>query len=194
MPDAIDSILAAVTALQSEKQPLVIAMDGRSAAGKTTLAARLHDKLGCTVLHMDDFFLRPEQRTAERLLIPGGNVDYERFSTEVLLPLKAGKPFSFRPYCCKTQRLMEATQIVPAAITLVEGAYACHPALWEYYDLRIFVTVKKDEQRARIMERNGREEAAAFLSKWIPLEERYFDAYGIMRRCDLVCEACAADR
>ena len=62
----------------------IIAIDGRCAAGKTTLAARLAKELGGDVIHMDDFFLRVEQRTPERMKEVGGNVDYERFEKTVL--------------------------------------------------------------------------------------------------------------
>ena len=48
--------------------PLLIAIDGRCGAGKTTLPQRLQQELGGRVFHMDDFFLRPVQRTAERLV------------------------------------------------------------------------------------------------------------------------------
>ena len=68
----------------------IIAIDGRCAAGKTTLAARLAKELGGDVIHMDDFFLPLELRTEERFREPGGNVHYERFKTEVLKPLEAG--------------------------------------------------------------------------------------------------------
>ena len=44
----------------------IIAIDGRCAAGKTTLAARLAKELGGDVIHMDDFFLPLELRTEER--------------------------------------------------------------------------------------------------------------------------------
>lgn len=71
------------------KQPLIIAIDGRSASGKTTLAKELNELFLSEVIHMDDFFLQPEQRTEERLSEVGGNVDRERFLREVALPLKA---------------------------------------------------------------------------------------------------------
>ena len=66
---------------------LVIAIDGKCATGKTTLAARLASGLDADVIHMDDFFLPPAKRTQQRLSEPGGNVDYERFMEEVLLQL-----------------------------------------------------------------------------------------------------------
>ena len=83
--------------------PVRLAIEGGSASGKTTLGKILAERYDCTVFHMDDFFLRPEQRTSERLHQPGGNVDYERFLTEVLRPLHDGQAVTYRPYDCHTQ-------------------------------------------------------------------------------------------
>ena len=57
----------------------VLAIEGGSASGKTTLGNILYEIYGCTVFHMDDFFLQPHQRTPERYNEIGGNVDRERF-------------------------------------------------------------------------------------------------------------------
>jgi adenylylsulfate kinase-like enzyme len=43
--------------LLKEKQYVLVAIDGRCASGKTTLAAALKEKLSCEIIHMDDFFL-----------------------------------------------------------------------------------------------------------------------------------------
>ena len=67
---------------------IIIAIDGRCASGKSALASNLENELGCAVFHMDDFFLRPEQRTPQRYAEPGGNVDRERFWEEILEPLR----------------------------------------------------------------------------------------------------------
>ncbi|MBR2727830.1 MAG: hypothetical protein IKD71_08060, partial [Solobacterium sp.] len=77
----------------------IIALDGRCASGKTTLAARLSAQLDAQVLHMDDFFLRPEQRTPERYAEPGGNVDRERVY-DVLKQVKSGDAGAFRRFDC----------------------------------------------------------------------------------------------
>lgn len=82
------------------RSPFLIAIDGRCAAGKTTFAEKLSSIMECSVIHMDHFFLRPEQRTKERLAQAGGNVDRERFMEEVLKPLKAGKAFTYRSFDC----------------------------------------------------------------------------------------------
>lgn len=74
----------------------ILAIDGNCCAGKSKFAAQLAERFSATVFHMDDFFLRPEQRTAERLAAPGGNVDHERFRAEVLLPLTRGEDVQLR--------------------------------------------------------------------------------------------------
>lgn len=183
--EAAEKIKETLNGLRRSKMPVLAAIDGRCTAGKSTLAAYLRDELGCGVVHMDDFFLRPEQRTEERLRQPGGNVDWERFREEVLFPLKQGAPFSYRPYNCHTQELGEPVPVTPQEIVLVEGSYSCHPELWDFYDLHIFLTVSYEEQLRRIRRRNGTDGLEVFKSRWIPLEEMYFQTYSIEKRCDL---------
>ena len=187
-PAGYDRLVQAIRARLTDA-PVLVAIDGRCGAGKTTLARRLQTELGCRVFHMDDFFLRPEQRTAERLARPGENVDHERFLAEVLSPARQGLPVTFRPYLCQQQALGETVHAAPAPLTVVEGAYACHPALWDCYDLRAFLTVDPDEQLRRIESRSGLEKAAMFRTRWIPLEEQYFAAFSISQRCDILLQS-----
>lgn len=184
MDHIVSAILSHTAKLHSSQRPVLLAIDGRCAAGKTTLAAHLQAKTGCAVLHMDHFFLRPEQRTEERLRQPGGNVDYDRFRMEALLPLKAEHPFSYRPFDCHRLEMGQPIQIAPSPFAVVEGSYSCHPELWDFYDLRVFLTVHPQEQLRRIEKRNGRTGVGLFQDKWIPMEETYFTAYSIQERCE----------
>lgn len=185
MSEITACVLQAIHAIQKTEKPILIAIDGRCCAGKTTLAQRLQKETGCTVLHMDDFFLRPKQRTKQRYQEPGGNVDYERFLTEVMKPLTEHRLFTFRPYDCRRQALSEAIQVQPCELAVIEGSYSCHPTLWSFYDLRVFMDVGKEEQLRRVAQRNGEEALSVFREKWIPLEEAYFQVYDIENRCDL---------
>lgn len=177
-------ILREINRIQKEKEFLVVAIDGRCASGKTTLANDLQSILACNVFHMDDFFLRPEQRTGERYAEPGGNVDRERFREEVLRPLLEHRAFSYRPFDCHTLALRDFVAVEPKAAAVVEGTYSCHPMLWDSYDLHIFLSVPSEEQMARVKRRNGEDENV-FRERWIPLEERYFEAYAVEERCEL---------
>ncbi|MBR7147444.1 MAG: hypothetical protein IKD13_01325, partial [Firmicutes bacterium] len=107
----------------------VVAIEGGSASGKTTLSQILSRVYDCTVFHMDDFFLRPEQRTPERFSEPGGNVDRERFLEEVLKPLSRGEVVRYRRFDCSTFTLGEPMEVEPKPLVIVEGAYSMHPEL-----------------------------------------------------------------
>lgn len=167
------------------RESFIIAVDGRCAAGKTSFCTVLSERLSGTLIHMDGFFLRKEQRTEERMQEPGGNIDHERFREEVICPLKEGRAFTYRPFDCHTQSFKDAVRIVPGKVTIIEGAYACHPLWWESCDLHIFLDVDEEQQMQRILARNGEKEAKCFQKMWIPLEEKYFSTYQIKPRCEL---------
>ena len=188
MEEKIRAVLERIEAALEIKERVIVAIDGRCASGKTTLAAEISKRLDCNVFHMDDFFLRPEQRSEERRNTAGENVDHERFLSEVLIPLSRGEAFSYRPFSCKTQTLLPPIEVTPKRISVVEGSYACHSSLFEYYDLRVFSNVSSAEQMARIVARNGKEGAERFASLWIPLEEKYFERFDVAHSCHIVLE------
>ena len=175
----MDSILSTVKlqidALMKEKDFIILAIDGKCTSGKTTLAAKLTECYDCNVFHMDDFFLRPEQRTPERFAEIGGNVDYERFREEVLLPLQKKLPFSYRPFDCSSFTLSAPVYVEPKRINIVEGSYSHHPYFGDPYDLKILLTVDEETQRQRILARPAFLHRR-FFEEWIPMENRYFDA------------------
>ena len=87
MQDKISLLMERINALKAEKTPVLVALEGGSASGKSTLGAQLAQAMGATLVHMDDFFLPVELRTPERFAQPGGNVHWERVKAEVLQPL-----------------------------------------------------------------------------------------------------------
>ena len=83
---AVDAINEIIKQEDNTDRPILVAIDGRCGSGKTTLGEYLKGQLDCNLFHMDDFFLRMEQRTPDRMKETGGNVDYERFyETDVFL-------------------------------------------------------------------------------------------------------------
>lgn len=169
-----------------EKKPLIIAIDGRCASGKSTLAEKLSQKLDCNVIHTDDFYLQPFQRTEERYLEPGGNLDRERLSREVLIPLSAGRRPLYQPFDCKKMCFAGEIRLPQKDIYIVEGSYSCHPDLRPFYDITVFLTVDSQAQTERIRKRNGEDRLADFTGIWIPLEEAYFEAFDISDKSDVI--------
>lgn len=171
LKNRIDELLA-------QKQQVLVAIDGKCTSGKTTLARQLAESYDCNVFHMDDFFLRPEQRTPERFAEVGGNVDYERFLEEVLLPLKTGKPFSYRPFQCATFTMADPVAVMPKKLNIVEGTYSLHPHFANPYDLTVLLTVEPETQHQRILQRPQRVHKP-FFELWIPMENAYLEALAV---------------
>ncbi len=180
---AIDALL------RNSDGPVIVAVDGRCASGKTTFAqkaAELFDE--CNVFHMDDFFLPPAKRTPERLATPGGNVDYERAATELFEPLRREEAVAHRRFDCSTMTMGEPEGIPFRRLNLVEGSYALHPELRNYATLRIFFTCSAEVQLSRLERRETPESLKKFKERWIPMEENYFGPLSIEHQCDILVD------
>lgn len=188
MHSPLQQVKERIDLLLRQKDRIIVAIDGNCAAGKTTLAAQLAETFECNIFHMDDFFLRPCQRTPERFAETGGNVDYERFRQEVLLPLIAGEVFSYRPFDCSTMELSDPVLVAPKKLNIIEGSYSLHPYFEDPYDLRVFLRAAPALQHARILQRPAFLHRR-FFEEWIPMEQRYFDGFEIPANCHLCIEA-----
>lgn len=178
-------ILAAIDSLLSTQPQTRVAIDGPCASGKTTLGQTLASLYRCPLFHMDDFFLRPEQRTPQRLGEPGGNVDYERFAHQILAPLCAGTPVHVLPWNCHEGIFGPERVVPPAPLALVEGSYSLHPLLQDQYHLRIWVEAPWSLREKRLLQRGGPDCLERFRSRWIPMEDRYFETFQIKKCCHI---------
>lgn len=176
------NVFAAIDRLL-EKGDAVIAIEGGSASGKTTLASVIEKIYDCNVFHMDDFFLRPEQRTPQRFAETGGNIDKERFCEEIIDPLTKRKTVRYRRFDCSTQTLGEVITVAPKKLTVIEGAYSMHPNFARCYDFSVFLDIDPQLQRERILKRNTPQLAKRFFEEWIPLENAYFSQMQVKNRC-----------
>ena len=180
------ALLAKIDASLAQNPHTIVAIDGDAASGKTTLGGILRLIYDCNVIHMDHFFLRQEQRTKERLAEPGGNVDYERFKKEVLMPLSAQEPFNYRPFDCQTWDFGHEIEVKPNKLTVIEGCYSHHPTLADAYDIKVFLKIDAIEQMCRISLRNAPMLVERFRDIWIPMEKKYFAAFDVEKNSDLV--------
>lgn len=173
----LDTIVGAVMNNNKDKTHVIIAIDGPSASGKSAFANHITKSFDCNVFHMDDFFLPADRKTKERLAVPGGNVDWERFKETVMEKIITDQPFTYETYNCKTGEYTTTDVIQPKKLSIVEGVYSMHPELIKYYDYTIFLDVRRPKQLERLTKRSNAGTLAKFKNEWIPLEDKYFDAY-----------------
>ncbi len=182
-------LFCSIDLLSASYNPLNVAIDGNSGSGKSTLAALLAATYNCNLFHMDDFFLRPEQKNPDRKSETGGNVDYMRFKEEVVAHLNGKTSFSYQVYDCSKAALTEYVKVSPKKINIVEGVYSLHPALRDVYHLKTFLTIDPKVQSMRILQRSGPKLHQRFVTEWIPLENEYFEYMQIKSLADMVFTA-----
>ena len=180
-------LMKKIDALQIQQERVCLAIEGRAASGKTTLASRLAALYGadCCVIHMDDFFLPMELRTEARYAQAGGNIHYERFMEQVASHLQEDS-ITYAPFDCSVGDYGAKVTQKLCPLTVIEGSYSMHPYFRDPYDLHVFLELAPAEQKQRILQRNGPEWYVDFEEKWIPMEEAYFAACKVSQRCDLI--------
>lgn len=177
-------------------RPYLVAVDGRCGSGKTSFASAAWLLIPGFkhILHMDDHYLPQERRAKNWMDIPAGNMDLEAVRTQVLAPVREGRPLAYPPILQaaaeKTTDLDgEPIETDPdgAELILVEGAYSQHPSLAPYYDYKIFLTCDREEQTRRLQKREG-DYYPTFDRIWRTLEERYFSVCGTEAAAELMVD------
>lgn len=166
-------LLLQIAEKMQQKQPLLIAIDGRCGSGKTQLAALLQALFPCRVFHTDHYYLPIAQRPVDWQQRAAGNMDLERLRAEVVQPAHNGESICQRVFNCASQHLQDPQIVPPAPLTVVEGSYSLHPALNGAYDMRIFLTCSDAMQTVRLQAREG-DYYDMFRRVWIPMEELYY--------------------
>ena len=84
---------------------------------------------------------------------------------------------TYRRFDCSKQELLEPVHVPYKEMVIVEGSYCQHPYFGEPYDLKIFLQISGEEQKKRIIARNGEKMWKRFEEEWIPKELAYFEKY-----------------
>ncbi len=163
--------------------PLLIAIDGHSAAGKSTFASKLAQALtgaqsSAPIIHTDDFY-RPINED-ERFALDAASgyqryYDWQRLKRDVLQPLSSGQPARFQRYDWPTNRLDTWRTVEPIDYVIIEGCYAARPELKRYYAIIVLMDISIAERDRRQRERA--DATPAWLDRWHAAEAFYLTTH-----------------
>ena len=146
--------------------PVIIAIDGRSGAGKTTLAielaARLREHHKVSLFHLEDIY-------------PGWNglaAGIERYASTVLAPLHRGEPAEWVSWDWNAHYDGVTRTTLPAEIVLVEGVGAAAEAARPYLAAVIWADSPEQDRRSRALARDG-ESYEPYWDEWAAQEQEW---------------------
>lgn len=167
--------------LRVRTEPLLVALDGRSGVGKSTIAKRVGEAIGAVVIDSDKFYSGGndtywDSRTIEQKV--SEVIDWKRLRKEALEPLLAREPATYYPFDFKTWKGQseEATTLVPANVIILDGAYSARPELSDLIGLSVLIKLKDNSMRhQRLIEREGEEYMTNWHARWDKAEDYYFN-------------------
>ncbi len=185
--------------------PLRVAIDGRPASGKTTLADELavalrangRDVIRATI----EGFLHPRsQRYRRGIDSPEGcyhdSFDFDALHRVLLDPLGPGGDGRFQSevYDRDTDTALSPPVATAAAdaVLLFDGVFLLRPELIDGWDLRIFVSVPFEATLARARTRDLTSLGSAarieqrFRNRYLPSQEYYFDTIRPTELADVI--------
>jgi para-aminobenzoate synthetase len=158
--------------------PVIIAIDGRSGAGKTTLAielaARLREHHRVSLFHLEDIY-------------PGWNgltTGIERYISAVLAPLRRGETATWVSWDWDRHYDGETRTTQPAEIVLVEGVGAGAEAARPLLDAVIWVDSPEPDRRRRALARDG-DTYTPFWEQWAAQELEWLAADDVPAHADV---------
>jgi hypothetical protein len=183
-PELLTVVMETLTQLGSARaggdRGVVLAVDGRSSSGKTTLAARMQGSVaGAAVVHTDDVAWWHSRFGWADLLIAG-----------ILLPIHRGEQVSFRP-----PRWAEhgrgGSIDVPAScpLLIIEGVGAGRREAAHLVDALVWVQSDQRETERRSLARVGQPggpRTVRDLREWMAEEEPFLADQKPWERADLV--------
>jgi hypothetical protein len=159
-------------------RPRIVAIDGRSSSGKTTLARRLEAVIpGAVTVHTDDVAWFHAAFDWVDLLIAG-----------VLGPVRCGEPVAFRPPAWEPRERAGAIEVsLGAPVVLLEGVGAGRRELVDMVDAVIYVQCDLEVRARRDEERIASGEVARdVVERWIAEEVSFVDGQRPWERACLV--------
>ena len=161
-------------------RPVILAIDGRSNNGKTTLAGRIGDAVGgAVVIHTDEIAWRHSRFGWADLLTDG-----------ILLPLHQGRAVKYRPpRWAEYGRDGSIDVAADCPLVIIEGDGAGRREVAHLIDALIWVQSDEREAEHRVLDRIGKPNEAPTMSshrEWMAEEIPFNAAERTWERADVI--------
>jgi uridine kinase len=184
----IEQVAHALDDLQSKRSLVLVAIDGRGGAGKSTLAVALRDRLNASVVAVDDFYRVMDEAARFDLGPEAGYmqyVDWQRLQSQLLASLRRNEPAWYERFDWLTRQLGSTAQVSPFGVVLVEGVGSFRPELRSFYDFSIYVETPLEVCTTRLQARGDSED---WIERWNAAQAWYERHHNPAPHVDVIIE------
>jgi len=169
---------------QSDDTTCIIAIDGDSASGKSTLGSILVEYFDANIAHIDSFYLPFDKRTE----CASCHIDYPRILSTVIHPFHEKQALEYYTFNPHIDQITDRFNHPYKNILILEGSYSFHPKLRSFIDVSIGMRISEQTQKERIIKRSSPEVYERFSSIWIPKEKSYQQEFQLFDSVDYILE------
>lgn len=166
------SVLDLIAAARPTRPFTLVGIGGRGGSGKSTLAALIP---GAQVVSTDEFW-------------DGEGFALSRLRGDVFEPLLAGATARYASWEWEARRPGGVRAVEPNGVIVVEGVCALHRMFRDAYDVRVWVEAPYEIRLARGVARDGEDERATWVERWMPTEDRYVERDDPVSCADIVID------
>jgi len=171
--------------ISASNHPVLIAIDGGSGAGKSSMASIIQEWFDATVIHLDDFYSSDIPYRKWQHFSVKERLDkvfrWDELKEGVLIPLKSGIAAKYYAFDFNSTRpdgtfdMKEApTSLISSDVIILEGAYSASPHLVDLLDFTILIDSSVEERHDRLASRENEEFLIDWHALWDDVERYYF--------------------
>ncbi len=164
---AVTEILAEISKVEPKlATTTLLALDGPSGAGKTTLAMELHAQLdNSAVIHMDDLYAGWGDALSLDL--------YARIFQQIFQPILRQEDIRFQVFNWQTNLFDSWQTITPPRFLILEGVGAAAIPNRMWISLAVFMHVSDEVGLERVRSRDG-DDVASHIPAWQIMQREHF--------------------
>ncbi|WP_047375441.1 kinase [Exiguobacterium sp. ZOR0005] len=185
---------------QSPDRPFVVAIDGLSGAGKTTLVNQLRGIVpNESNFHIDDFIVERFRRYGtgepEAMEYYALQWDVDLLVETLFKPLQEGQATLTLPYYDRDRDevINRTVEIAPNALVLIEGIFLLRDEWRSYFDYVVYLDCPREVRYERVLQRDTyigdmAERLAKYKRRYWPGEAHYLETVNPKVKADQIIQ------
>jgi uridine kinase len=176
----ISKIIDDIKQLSSQKNVVLVAIDGNGGSGKTTLSKIIKKSIPNINIIRRDLYPSPYSKDK--------SFDAKYLRKELLLPLKQRINVSPQIYHWPKKEFVQGGEIVSKGVIILEGTLSMHEDIVDLYDYTIWVECPSEIGMKRALKRDSDAHKDKWINEWVPRMKKYINTQKPAKKANTVID------